>query len=73
LADLDTYRKSRTSKGRSNVKLQLFTVLKHHTMKVYNGVEENFLAFFKLGNRQGRVVNFFARKLQIHIYKDIQD
>jgi hypothetical protein len=39
--------------------------VKHHTMKAYNGVEINLLAFFKLGTRQGRVVNFIARKLQI--------
>jgi hypothetical protein len=34
-------------------------------MKAYNGVEVNLLAFFKLGTRQGRVVNLIARKLQI--------
>lgn len=46
LAKLDTYRKPRTSKGKRNVKLQLFPVLKHHTMKAYNGLEVNLLAFF---------------------------
>jgi hypothetical protein len=34
-------------------------------MKAYNGVEVNLLAFFKLGTRQGKVVNLIARKLQI--------
>jgi hypothetical protein len=49
LVELDTNRKPRTSNVKRNVKLQLYSALKHHSMKAYNGLEVNLLAFFKLG------------------------
>ena len=53
------------AKANVNVKLQLFSVLKHHSAKAYNVLEVNLLAFFKVATRQGRELNFISRKLQI--------
>jgi hypothetical protein len=67
LAELDTYGNPSTTEDKRNVKLQLYSVLKHHSMKADNGEEVTLLAFFKLGARQGRVVKFDARKLQSRV------